>query len=138
MKRMRGFSLIELMIALVIVAIVAAIAIPGYRSYVMRTNRGDATAALLRIAAAQEKFYLQNNTYTANLDDPPPAGLGIPATANGYYDLSIEQADTAGFTATATAIAGGAQADDAECQTFTISEQGVRDSAPAEAEVCWR
>ncbi|MBA3564136.1 MAG: type IV pilin protein [Gammaproteobacteria bacterium] len=138
MKAMRGFTLIELMIALVIVAILASIAIPGYRNYILRTNRGDATAALLKIAAAQEKFYLQNDTYTTNLTDAPPDGLGIPTTENGLYDLAVGAADTAGFTATATAIAGEAQASDDDCQTFTINQQGVRGSDPGDVDVCWR
>ena len=140
MKAMRGFSLIELMIALVIVAILAAIAIPGYRNYVMRVNRNDATAALLKIAAAQEKFYLQNNTYTNNLDDPPPAGLGIPATENGYYTLGVAfvGGPTEGFQATATVDADGPQAADDACTTFRINHQDVRDSEPDGIDVCWR
>ena len=140
MKAMRGFSLIELMIAMVIVAILAAIAIPGYRNYVMRVNRNDATAALLKIAAAQEKFYLQNNTYTNNLDDPPPAGLGIPTTENGYYTLTLAfvGAATEGFIATATVDAGGPQAADDACATFTINHQDVRTSTPDDIDVCWR
>ncbi|MGH8495814.1 MAG: type IV pilin protein [Gammaproteobacteria bacterium] len=137
MRAMRGFTLIEIMIAMVIVAILAAIGIPAYRDYIIRTNRGDATAALLKIAAAQEKFYLQNDTYTTNLA-APPAGLGIPNTDAGYYDLAVTAADADGFTATATAIAGEAQASDDECQTFTITQQNVRTSTPSAADVCWR
>ena len=139
MKATRGFSLIELMIALVIVAILAAIAIPSYRNYVLRVNRNDATAALLKIAAAQEKFYLQNNTYTNNLDDPPPAGLGIPTTENGYYTLAVTVGDpTRDFLATATVDAGGPQAADGACTTFTINHQDVRTSTPDGIDVCWR
>ena len=51
----RGFSLVELMMVIVIIAILASVAVPGYRDYVQRAQRVDATAALLRIAAAQEK-----------------------------------------------------------------------------------
>lgn len=142
MQATRGFSLIELMITLVIIAILAAVAIPGYRNYVMRTQRGDATAALLRIAAAQEKHYLQRNTYTTNLNDAPPDGLGIPMTENGWYTLGVDDVApgglTAGYQATATADAGGPQGGDDACQTFTINHQSVRDSAPDPVDVCWR
>lgn len=141
MKTMRGFTLIELMIALVIVAILASIAIPGYRNYILRTNRGDATAALLKIAAAQEKFYLQNDSYTTDFDLAPPAGLGIPTTENGHYELAVAAGPDgllAGFVATATADADGPQASDDDCQTFTINQQGVRTSIPDDIDICWR
>src|SRR5687767_6796375 len=83
-RAMRGITLIELMIVVVIVAILAGIAIPNYRAYTLRAQRTDATSALLRVGSAQEKFYLQNNTYTSNL-----TLLGIAGTERGYYTLSI-------------------------------------------------
>ena len=58
-----GFTLIELMIVIVVVAVLAAIAMPSYRQYVLRTHRTEAKRTLLNVAVAQEKFYLQNNTY---------------------------------------------------------------------------
>ena len=74
-----GFTLIELMIVIVIVAVLAAIAMPSYRQYVLRTHRTEAKRSLLNVAVAQEKFYLQNNTYAgpSALKIAPPAGLGI-------------------------------------------------------------
>jgi type IV pilus assembly protein PilE len=59
----RGVTLIELMIVIIVVAVLASIAIPSYRQYVLRSHRTEAKAALMNVAAAQEKFYLQNNTY---------------------------------------------------------------------------
>ena len=87
--RMHGVTLIELLIVIVVIGILAAIAVPSYRNYVLRAQRTDAMSALLRVAAAQEKFYLQNNTYADDdaLADDPPAGLGISSTENGWYDL---------------------------------------------------
>src|SRR5215510_5710761 len=104
------------MTVVMVIGILSAIAIPSYRQYTMRAQRTDATAALLRIAAAQEKFYLQNNTYASNdqLTKAPPAGLGIPATEHGYYDLAITKEDnlTVDFVVTATVKSGGPQAKD--------------------------
>ena len=82
-----GVTLIELMIVVAIVAVLAAVAIPSYRSYLLRSHRAEAKAALLNLAAAQEKFYLQNNTYAANaaLTTAPPAGLGL--LSNDYRRL---------------------------------------------------
>src|SRR5262245_61711082 len=131
--RERGVTLLELMAVVVILGILASIAIPSYRTYLLRAQRTDATAALLRIAAAQETFYLQNNTYASNdqLTKAPPAGLGITATEHGYYDLVITKDDnlTVDFVATATAKSGGPQARDTQCVTFTIDQAGQRKAA---------
>ena len=149
MKRfVAGVTLLELMVVVAIVAILAAIAIPNYRSYVLRTNRVDATAALLRLASAQEKFYLQTNTYAAEAQRVanPPNGLGIAATEHGWYTLSIEAPAvgdyTTGYVARATVVGGSVQDADAACRSFTIAENGARDafdSANASNRVtCWR
>ena len=138
----RGMTLIELMIVVVIVAVLASIAIPSYRSYVLRTHRVEAKTALLNLAAAQEKFYLQNNTYAANsvLATAPPAGLGLPATTeNGWYTVAIAAgANAANFSATATAA--GAQVADTDCATFSITALGVKtatEQGGAASTVCW-
>lgn len=145
-----GFSLIELLVTLAILAIVTTIAVGGYRDYVRRAHRGDATSALLRVAAAQEKFYTQNGQY-ADDDErtlAPPAGLGIEGTERGYYELAVAidaAGPTVGYTATATVDTGGAQRDDEDCWTFAINERGQRsatdDGGGGGAEVterCWR
>ena len=67
-NRQQGVTLIELVVVVVIVGILASIAIPSYRNYVLRANRTEGRAALLALATAQEKFYLQCNTYTTALD----------------------------------------------------------------------
>lgn len=139
--RMQGFTLIELMIVIVVVAILAAIAVPSYRSYMLRTNRTEAKAVLLQVLSAQEKFFLQNNSYAgaAQLTPAPPNGLGLPATtANGGYVVSIAPGATPGTTYVATATAAGGQLQDTDCQTFTIDEMGARNSAPSAVGTCWR
>ncbi len=137
-KAQAGFTLIELMIAVVVMAILASIAVPSYGRFVQRANRADATAELLRLAAAQERFYIANNTYTANLA-APPAGLGGEGSSErGYYTITVTAADVNGFTIQAVPTAGSKQASDAECQTFTINEQGIQTSAPGTVEDCWR
>jgi type IV pilus assembly protein PilE len=128
------------MITVAILTIVAAIAFPNYRNYVMRSHRGDATQALLRLAAAQEKFYITNNRYASELGD---GGLGMDTRSeNGWYDLSITSGDVTGFTARAVPVADGGQADDDACQRFEIDATG-RKSAFGEGDVvnddvCWR
>ena len=66
-RQMSGVTLIELMIVVVIVAILAAVSYPNYREFTARAKRNEAKAALLQIATNQERFYLQNNTFTKDL-----------------------------------------------------------------------
>jgi len=141
-KRMRGMTLIELMVVLAIVAILASLAVGSYRRYVLRANRTDATSALLRIQVAQEKYFLQNNAYTTNVTAAPPVGLGVASpTTNGFYTLAVTGDPNStnniatSFQATATAV--GAQTADTSCATLTINDQGQRNSAPSTTE-CWR
>jgi type IV pilus assembly protein PilE len=136
----RGFSLIELMIVVLVVAVLAAIAVPSYRQYVLRSHRTEAKAALLNVAAAQEKFYLQNNTYTTALTAAPPAGLGIAATTrNGYYNIAIGDADATEYSVTATAA--GTQIQDTACASFAIDSFGVKSATKKgggdNSAACW-
>jgi len=139
------------MIVVLIMGILATASVAGYRQYVQRANRVDATSALLRVSAAQERFYLQNSRYATTADelaDPPPGGLGIGGTERGFYDLAVDAAPdgaVAGYTITATASGTGPQRDDDDCQAFTIDQSGLRgasDSGGADgADItarCWR
>ena len=144
-RRQRGVTLMELLTVVAIVGILAAIAFPSYRAYVQRTQRTDATAALLRVASAQEKFYLANNTYadTDAMGDAPPDGLGISQTDLNLYDLSIESDDlTLGYTVVAVPTDGGGQADDEDCARFTLDQSQLRTAetagGDANAANCWR
>jgi len=134
-----GFSLTELMIVVAIISILASIALPSYRNYVMRANRGDATQALLRIAAQQEKYYIQNNSYAGSLD---AGGLNMPTTSeHGWYDLSITAGDVNSYTAQAVATSGQPQADDTACQTFSIDSQSRKLAFDSDGgsndDTCW-
>jgi len=126
-----GMTLIEIMMVVVIIGILAAIAIPAYSQYVMRAKRTDATSVLLRIAAAQERFYMQHHRYSGD-----PAALGISGTPDNLYALTIAGAGTVGYTATATAQ--GSQAADTGCATFSINQFGQRTATGSDADACWR
>lgn len=135
--RQHGYTLLELLLTVSIVTIVTSIALPSYQNHVRRSHRGDAMSALMRIANAQEKWYLQNNTYTASLAD-----LQVETTQNGYYTLSVTSADVDGFTASAVIKNGGAQEGDDNCSTFTIDATGAlgaQSGGGADTTVqCWR
>lgn len=132
-----GFTLLELLIVIAVFSIIMSMSIAGYRQYITRANRVDATALLLRVAAAQERFYLEQNTYTDDM-----AALGFPnaLSERGYYALTVNPALgglVVGYTATATVVDGESQSDDTKCQDMTINESGLRNSAPEDPEVCW-
>ena len=132
-KYMRGVTLLELMIVVVIVSILTAIAYPNYREYVTRAKRTEAKAALLQIATNQERFYLQNNTYTTNMTN-----LGFPVAGaflsdSDSYIINVGGADANDFTATATFQLGGDEA--GKCLTFQIDGRGAKTSAPDTD--CW-
>ncbi|MEH6617468.1 MAG: type IV pilin protein, partial [Porticoccus sp.] len=87
MPKSRGFTLIELMIVVAIVAILVGIAMPNYREYVLRSNRAVAKGALLEVASRQEQYFLNNRSYTHLLAD-----LGYPVS---YYIDSEGQPEAA-------------------------------------------
>lgn len=141
--RQSGVTLIELMIVFILIGIVAAIAVPAYRSHVLRAQRSDATSALLRVQAAQEKFFVQNGRYSADLRGAPGAGgLGLSASSErGFYAIAVSLTPN-GYTATASAIPANAQTEDRNCRSFTIKETGARSALDASGAdrtaECWR
>ncbi len=126
--RASGFTLIELLIVVIIVAVLAAVAIPTYKNVIVKSRRGDAKIALAEMANLQEKFYSANLRYTGAVASLPY----VTTSTEGYYSLSIPVATTVpSFTVRATAI--GVQAtDDTSCAVFELTSTGVR--TPAD---CW-
>ena len=133
MMKQRGFTLIELVIVVVIIGLLGVIGLPSYRAYVLRSQRTEAKEALEQAAANQEKFYFQNNTYTANLAS---LGFGGGVTDSGLFQLAVV-GDQTSFTVTATPTAYGGMLADTECQQYTIDEAHVRTAAPDPYNRCW-
>ena len=120
----RGFTLLELMIACAIVAILASIAYPSYMNSVQKSRRAEATAALLGVASQMERFSTEKGSYaTATLGAAPPA-IFPDHTENTYYNLSL--ANLTATTYTVQAVPTGAQVGD-PCGTMTYTESGVKD-----------
>lgn len=138
-----GFSLVELMIALVVVSILAAIAYPSYQSHMQRSRRADAQAALMGLAAAMERHYNQKMSYAGAAD-----GNGVPVVfpsqapldgSRKYYDLQISSADVNGYTLLATPIGG--QDGDGDLRLTGTGQRAwdKNDNGSFEAdEQCWR
>lgn len=112
-----AFSLIELMITVVILAIIVAIAIPSYQSQMQKSRRSEGKGLLAEIAAFQESFRTEQNRYTSDLTDLGYPAAGWNQSENGYYQVSVLAPDAACPIATcfrleAQPVAGSAQADD--------------------------
>jgi type IV pilus assembly protein PilE len=132
-RKMRGVTLVELMIVILIIGILAAVAYPNYRDFVARSHRNEAKAALMQIATNQERFYLNNHFYTDNMTN---LGFGVAndlVTDTGSYRISVAGANAATYTATATYLKADNEA--GKCSTFTIRPDGTRTSGPLAD--CW-
>jgi type IV pilus assembly protein PilE len=122
-----GFTLIDLMIALAIIAVTMSFAVASYRGYMQRGYRVEAAQALLAAAAEQERFHLAHGGYSDRLDaesGSEPPGLPVASlTPHGRYRLRVELADAAQFRIVAGPAGGHA---DPLCEQFAIDESGRR------------
>jgi len=140
-QKQRGFTLMELLIAMVIAAILAAIAIPSYSSYIQKSRRSDAKTALLDMAALEERYFSTSNVYTNSpVNLGYPAGTAIPfPVGSSYYNITTitvvnatapTSTTSVGTPATYTIIATaiGTQTNDTQCMSFEINSAGQQTS----------
>jgi type IV pilus assembly protein PilE len=137
-RRNRGFTLVELIVAMVILATLAAIAIPSYNQYVLKSHRTEAKSALMDAASLEERYFSTSNLYTSNgmnlgygIAGPPvPVGTGyyvisvITAVAPVAPTAAVPGGTPATFTITAVPAAGSMQVSDTACASFSINSQG--------------
>lgn len=116
----RGFTLVELMIAVVIVGVLAMVAFPAYQDSVRKGRRAEGFALLAALQQAQERFRGSNTSY-GNLSSPADAlTLSNVQTSspNGRYVLTVTGPSATGYVATVTAQ--GAQASDTNCKLLGV------------------
>jgi type IV pilus assembly protein PilE len=146
MDRQRGFTLIELMIVVTIVAILMAIVYPSYQEHVAKAKRAEAMGALMEGAQALERYYSAHSTY---LDDDDKLASVFPAQVpdNGtaYYTIAAQGTPTANTYVLQATAAAGMAAD--KCGDFQINQAGDRTvanyastfaDADAAKAYCWR
>lgn len=131
--RLRGITLIELLIVVVVIGILAAIAYPSYQQQVRKTKRADGKAALLDTAQQLERCYTRFSRY-----DDGNCGVVLPTNSpDEFYVISAEALAAATFTLEATPQ--GDQVNDALCGTLRLTSTGLQGSlgADADANDCW-
>jgi type IV pilus assembly protein PilE len=152
--RERGFTLIELMVAVAIIGILAAIALPSYSSYVARARRADARVQLLQAAQFMQRFYAANDRFdqdrsAASVTAGFPSGLAVsPSDETAIYQLNTAittrsttptfLVTSSAYTLTMAPISTGSMANDG-CGMFSITSNGIRSvSGTLTKEQCWR
>ena len=133
----QGFTLIELMITVAIIAILAAVAYPSYNEYVQRGHRSEGQALLNDTAALQERFYAQNFAYVTATADIATKLRGKASSPTGKYNLTLGAgaATDGGYLLTATQ-----QFSDTACGNLTLNALGVRGRTGSGKTIaeCWR
>ena len=136
-NRSQGFSLIELMIAVVIVGILAAVAIPMYSDYVTRSRRADGQATLMQVAQELERCYTQFSKYNDN-SCSVVNGDGISETSDQeFYWISASGGNLTESTFTLTATPQNEQADDTDCTALTLTHLGEQSATGNDTDSCW-
>lgn len=137
-RRAKGFSLIEIMIVVAVIAIIAAIALPSYNNSVLKSKRGMGKAELMEVLSMQEQYFINNKAYATDLTSLGYAtnpyfindqGSEV-ADANSIYRIALSGATVSDFTI--EALARNGQADDTDCSTLTLTNTGAK--TPAQ---CW-
>jgi type IV pilus assembly protein PilE len=114
-----GFSLIELIVALAVVALLSTIALPSFLQQIRKARRADAIAGVLRVQQAQERYRAVQPNYAPGLGAD---GLGLPAASpSGHYLLTSMAASGAeALSYSVQAQAQGAQAQDSDCRYLAV------------------
>lgn len=129
----KGFSLIELVVVLAVIAILAGIAYPSYMDTLRQTRRADAKTNLLELAQRIERFYSENHSYT---DVEASVGGSPQDTVDGWYSITITSTAS---TYNLVAAPQNSQASD-PCKSLTynnLGQEGVAGGATKTAQECW-
>jgi type IV pilus assembly protein PilE len=131
-QKIKGFTLVELMIVIAIIGILAAVAYPAYTSAVKKANRADGIDSLLSLASRMEEYYMNNDTYAgATVNATGTGTVGSNKTSDDLYTMSITSATAFAYTLTATPKSA-----DSECGNLILNSLGQK-TASTGAAGCW-
>jgi len=141
----RGFTLIELMIGIVIVAIVASIAYPSYQNSIRKSRRADAHAAIAAVQQAQEQLRGSCRFYAQTIDAATACGANAAATtvrggatsSEGFYAISIKAGSATGNAYIVEADPAGAQAADTACDPIVLTIAPAFPNGQRTPADCW-
>jgi type IV pilus assembly protein PilE len=128
-----GFSLLDMLFAMVVLGILVALAVPGFTSTIRKSRRADAIQALRTVQLSQERWRSNHSTYGTTSDI-----LSTTSSPGGWYTLAISSPTATGYTATATAVGGSTQTSDTasgvSCATLSVNQDAP--TPPAQS-ACW-
>lgn len=134
LRHAAGFTLIELMITVAIVAILMAVALPSYREHVVRSNRAAVEGFMQEVANRQERYLLDNRSYADSLTS---LGMSVSPEISPNYTVTVTNAGVGlVYTITATPI-GSQLASDTQCGALTLNNLGTK-TASGGGDRCWR
>ena len=133
----QGFTLIELMITVVVIAILASIALPSYREYIARARRADTQAQLMNASQFVERYFTANGTYVA-VALPTPLAQS-PESGTAQYTITLSNLLPMTYTLTASPVVGQSMVGD-KCGSFIVDQTGAKTLSGASATVaeCWK
>lgn len=131
-KKLKGFTLLEVLVVLGIIAILSHVAISSYQHYLIKSARVNAKIELLKVAATLESYYSQYYTYIG-----APTDLDMRITKDGRYQITISKLTQSNYRI--EAIPKAAQQQDKQCGILTLNEKGEQSmSGIASVATCWR
>lgn len=132
-RKQNGLSLMDVVIAMLIIAILTVVAVPAYQTQIMQSHRSDAIQSLFAIQLAEEKYRVTNSSYGTLAQ----VWGGVSTTESGYYTLSITNVSATTYTITASAVGNQANdtADGSSCASLSLAyASGSTTKSPA---ACW-
>jgi type IV pilus assembly protein PilE len=137
-RQVRGFTLIELMITVAIIAVLAAVAVPSYQDYIRKSRRSEAQSFMSDVVARQQHFLLDRRAYAVSITALPASnglGMAIPTGVSSFYAVTIATDNTTNPPSfVVTGAPSGTQTAE-KCGTLTIDQRGVKTASGTGT--CW-